>query len=53
MAMKIDTKKERLKKIPSEKVEEIVASYTMEGALEVTKTKEADGTWTVEVILPG
>ena len=47
-----ETTKERLTGIPGDQVDKVVASYTAEGAIEVSKIQEPDGTWTVEVVLP-
>ncbi len=52
MAKEIETKRERLTGIPGAQVDEVIASYTAEGAIEVNKKKEPDGTWTIEVIFP-
>lgn len=43
-------KRERLTHIPANKVEEIVQSFTSEGAREIKKIQEPDGSWTVEAV---
>ncbi len=43
---------EKIKGIPDDRVDKIVAMFKADGATKVEKKKEADGTWTVTATFP-
>ena len=41
-----------LRTVPAEQVDDVVKSFQAEGATVTTKTRQPEGTWTIEVEFP-